>query len=72
MTVFRFGNSEGSRLKLTVFDISGQEIATLVNRWMNAGTHEIVFNSGHLPSGLYFYRLEANTRSITRRMHLVR
>ena len=44
---------------LRVFDILGREVATLLNEQQRAGNHSVQFNAATLPSGVYFYRLEA-------------
>ena len=44
---------------LKVYDILGKEIATLVNEVKNTGSYIVEFNGSNLPSGTYFYRLEA-------------
>ncbi len=50
--------------KLTVFDVLGRKIKTLVNEEQTPGNYKVDFNSGALPSGVYFYELqiEANNR----------
>jgi len=45
--------------KLTVFNILGQEVATLVNKEQKPGSYEVEFNANHLSSGVYFYTLRA-------------
>jgi hypothetical protein len=54
--------------KLTLYDAAGREVAALVNGFMDAGEHEVPFQRGNLPSGVYFYRLEAGGESQTRAM----
>jgi hypothetical protein len=44
---------------LKVFDVRGREIQTLVNERQNAGNHSVRFNASKLPSGVYFYKIEA-------------
>jgi len=44
---------------LKVFDVLGQEVATLINGQLAAGSHQINFNASNLNSGVYFYRIEA-------------
>jgi hypothetical protein len=44
-------------VKLTVYDMLGREVKTLVNNFQPAGTYEIVLNASDLTSGVYFYRL---------------
>ncbi|MBS1519098.1 MAG: T9SS type A sorting domain-containing protein, partial [Bacteroidetes bacterium] len=44
---------------LKVYDITGREVKTLVNEMKTAGYHKIQFNASDLPSGAYFYRINA-------------
>lgn len=46
-----------SNVSLIVYDILGNEVATLVNKELPSGEYEVEFNAKGLPSGLYFYRL---------------
>jgi hypothetical protein len=61
-----------SQVRLTVYDILGQEVATLVNGSLTAGEHTVAFNAASLPSGIYFYRLEAGSFSDIRKMMLLK
>ncbi len=45
-------------VSLKIYDVLGNEIATLVNEIKPAGTYEVVFNASDYPSGIYFYRLQ--------------
>lgn len=64
---------ERSQISLSIFNINGQKIATLINnQWTNAGIHKIDFNANELPSGVYFYRLSSNSFSQTRKMILLK
>ena len=55
-----FGLAVESSVKLIVFNILGQEVITLLNQNLAAGSHEFNFNASDLNSGVYFYKLEAN------------
>ncbi len=68
-TTIRFGLSQRDQVKLTVVDVLGRQVATLLNGWMDAGAHAVVFNTKGLPSGIYFYRLA--TRRITEKKKMV-
>ncbi len=59
-------------VKLTVYDILGRYVATLTDDYFNAGTYTEIFNAGNLPSGVYFYRLEAGGMSEVMKMLYVR
>jgi bacillolysin len=57
--------SAASDVNLTVFDVLGRKVATLVNGRQNAGVHTAVFEGGNLPSGVYFCRLSSIGREGT-------
>jgi serine protease len=59
-------------VKLSVYDILGRQVASLVNEELNAGTFEYNFNGAALSSGMYFYRLETPGFVQTRKMLLVK
>lgn len=59
-------------VSLKIFDITGKEAAVVTNEFMNAGKYTAEFNASSLTSGTYFYRLEANGFSETRKMILVK
>jgi hypothetical protein len=57
---------------LRVYDILGKEIATLVNEKLSAGTYEVKFDGTNLPSGVYYYKIEAGKYSATKKMLLIK
>ncbi len=57
---------------LKVFDILGREVQVLVNQREIAGVHSVTFNASNLPSGVYFYRLEAGTYHDTKKLLLLK
>jgi hypothetical protein len=61
-----------SNVKITIYDILGNEITTLVNEAITTGTYEVEFDGSKLTSGLYFYQLKAGTYSITKKMLLMK
>jgi hypothetical protein len=59
-TVIRFELGEDAIVTLNIYNILGQEVATLLNREpLDEGEQEAEFNAASLPSGVYFYRLVA-------------
>jgi hypothetical protein len=48
-------------VKLKVFDLTGREIASIVNKQLNPDIYEVPFDGSFLTAGVYFYRLEART-----------
>ena len=61
-----------SQVKLIVYNILGQEVSRLVDAPVSAGRHKIIWDAGGMPSGIYFYRLEAGNYQRTRKMILLR
>jgi hypothetical protein len=59
-------------VSLRVYDMLGQEVATLVNEHQEAGSYRVEFNGEDLPSGTYFYRMQAGEFSQARTMVLVK
>lgn len=57
---------------LKVFDILGNEVATLLNDYKPAGTYEVNFDASHLSSGVYFYRLQSGIFSDIKKMILLK
>lgn len=71
-TTIGYAIPEASTVRLTVYNVTGQKVATLMNEKQSAGQHEIVFNAGQLASGLYFYRLEAGNQIMIKKMTLLK
>ena len=59
-------------VSLKIYDILGQEMVTLVNKEMTAGTHRINWNAQNRPSGVYFYKISAGGYSEIRKMMLLK
>jgi hypothetical protein len=57
---------------LTVFDILGRKVATLVNQNQNAGDHTVNFNASRFASGVYFYQIEAGDFRNVKKMMLLK
>ena len=71
-TTLSFTLPDACDTQLIVYNISGQEVARLINGRMEAGSHQIVFDAANLASGVYFYRITGNGFMATKRMMLVR
>jgi hypothetical protein len=67
-TTIRYSIPEKSRVIIKVFDVLGKEIKTVVDNELAEGTHQVKFNAGGLPSGVYFYRITAGKYSETKKM----
>ena len=71
-THIRFNIPETANAKLTVFNVMGEEVATLVNDVMQAGGHTVSWNAASMPTGVYFYQLESGNFSQTKKLLLVK
>jgi hypothetical protein len=71
-TKIKYSIPQTSNVVIKVFDILGNEIETLVNEEKQIGTDEITWNAEQLPSGVYFYRLQANDFVETKKMVLMK
>ena len=71
-TKIRYTLNSTSKVRLSVYDILGREIAVPINRVQNAGRYEVTFSGTGLASGVYFYRLNTENGVITRKMLLLR
>ena len=58
--------------KLTVYDMLGRELSTLVNEKKDAGTYEVTFNATNYASGIYYYKLQSNNIVQTKKMMLLK
>jgi hypothetical protein len=57
---------------LKVYSNLGNEIATLVNDKLQPGTYEVTFNASQYSSGIYFYKLQTDNFSETKKMLLIK
>jgi pectin methylesterase-like acyl-CoA thioesterase len=71
-TVIRYGLPAESRVRVTVHDVLGKRVMTLVDAMQNAGWHQAVVDAAPLASGVYFYRIEAGDFRQTRKMMLMK
>ncbi|MBN2780411.1 MAG: T9SS type A sorting domain-containing protein [Candidatus Marinimicrobia bacterium] len=61
-----------SDVELSVFDLGGRKIATLVNARQSAGDYTLNFDAAHLPSGVYLYRLTSGRHTETKKMLILK
>jgi len=71
-TTIRYEMPFSGHVRLSVYNILGQEITTLVNEEQNAGYQSVVWKAGNVASGVYFYRLQSASFVQTRKMLLLR
>jgi hypothetical protein len=71
-TTISYDLPERSRVKLSIYNLLGQEVATLVNDEQEPGRYNVKFDASDLPSGVYFYRLEAGKFIEQKKMILIK
>ncbi|GAB4290185.1 MAG: hypothetical protein Kow0098_08580 [Ignavibacteriaceae bacterium] len=71
-TTIKFSLPSNELTKLTVYNALGEEVALLINEVLQAGFHQVSFNAAGLPSGVYFYRIEAGDFTQVRKMMLTK
>jgi len=71
-TTIQFQLEAPRRVRVAVFDLLGQEVAVIASGQFLAGIHRVTWQATGVPGGVYFYRIESNGRSVTRKMVVVR
>ena len=71
-TKIKYSIPEISKIQLTLFNLLGEEIITLVNDEKSAGNYSVDFNASSLPSGVYFYQLKAGEFIQIKKMILIK
>jgi Tol biopolymer transport system component len=71
-TLIQYTIPNASNVKIEIFNITGESVATLVDGFKSEGYYEVSFNAGDLPSGMYLYRISAGTFVQTRKMILMK
>ncbi len=72
VTVIRYELPQSTEVSLTVYNLLGQEVVVLVNEYQSVGIYQVDFNGQSLPSGAYFYRLQAGKFIQTKKMVLLK
>jgi len=72
ITIIKYKVPEFSYLTIKVYDVLGNEIASLVNEEKPAGSYEVEFNGTTFPSGIYFYQLQLGNFWDTKKMVLIK
>ncbi len=72
VTEISFGLPQACNVKLEIFNVVGQKVATLVEGYFEAGAHTVVWDGTRVASGVYLYRLEADDFVSTKKMVLLK
>ena len=71
-TTIKYSLPNDSYVRISIFNILGQEVATLVNTTKSAGFHSVTFNANNLASGIYIYRMQAGDFVQTKKLMLMK
>jgi uncharacterized delta-60 repeat protein len=71
-TTIRFNLPQSLFVTLKVYDVLGNEVATLIDEYKSAGSYEVEFEALRLTSGIYFYKLQAGSFIETKKMILLK
>jgi hypothetical protein len=71
-TLIKYSVAQDGFVNVSIFNLLGQKVATLVSSNMKAGSYEINFNASQLSSGVYFYSIEAGDFKAVRKMMLMK
>ena len=71
-TKIKYEIPDYSFVKLSVYNFLGEEISILTNEFLNSGTYEIYFDGNNLPTGIYFYRIQTDNFSETKKFILLK
>lgn len=71
-TKIRFAIPKQSLIRLTIYDVTGRAIAILVSEELKTGTYEVDWDASNRASGVYYYKLEAENYSETKKMVLLK
>lgn len=71
-TTINYSITGAGNVKLTVYDLLGNEIKTLVDEYKPAGNYSVQFSAGSLPSGTYFYRIQCGSYSAVKKMTVLK
>jgi hypothetical protein len=71
-TTFEIQVAKPGPVRVKVFDLLGREVTTLLNKIMKAGTYSITWDASSMPSGVYFYNMQAGNFIDTKKMVLLK
>jgi hypothetical protein len=71
-TMISFSIAAQTHVQLNVFNLIGQKVVSLVDERMNAGSYKVQFDANRLASGIYFYELRTDSKTMTKKMMLLR
>jgi len=71
-TTIEYDLPKSSQVKIEIYNLLGKKVKTILDVYKNAGSHKFVFDSNNLASGVYLYRIQADTYTNSKKMILMR
>ena len=71
-TTIEFALPKAGKYTLKIYNVLGQEVASLINNELNAGNFKVTFDASRVASGIYIYRLNGNNVNISKKMMLIK
>jgi len=71
-TTISFNLPQSELVNLTIYNLMGQKVTTLLDRPLGAGEHSVAWNGSNVASGVYFYVLDVGTATMTQKMLLLK
>ncbi|NOX17839.1 MAG: T9SS type A sorting domain-containing protein [Chlorobi bacterium] len=71
-TVIKYQIPKSSKVTIEVFDVLGNKVTTLVNKYQAAGAYQTQFNASNIPAGVYFYRMQAGAFESAKKLILLK
>ena len=72
ITTFNYTLPEAQNVNITIYDITGRQIETLISRYQTAGSYSLKWDASNYSSGVYFYRLQTGSFTSTKKMILMK
>ena len=72
VTKITYGIAKASNVKVSVYDMTGRQVASLVNEYQNAGNYFVNFDASKYSSGIYYYKIEAGDFREVKKMSLIK
>ena len=71
-TLIRFDLLDANMVSLDIFDLNGKQVSSLISEYMIPGSHQISWNPGNLPSGVYIAKLSAGNTSLNQKITYIK
>jgi len=71
-TLIRFDLLDADMVSLDIFDLNGRQVSSLISEYMIPGSHQISWNPGNLPSGVYIAKLSTGNTSLNQKITYIK